>query len=151
MGSWQPERLRYSRIVYAQSKSFRGYRLREFGAQGGFQGMPRQGGALDARRVIAHAAEDDQLAQVLADGGIGGQQLVELLQQLERFLAGFTLEALGHQGGRSGGDGAAGANEADVHDDVVFHFDEELQLVAAERIVAIGLRSEEHTAELQQP
>src|SRR5450830_1307427 len=121
MGSWQPERLRYSRIVYAQSKlcggrivygqskSFRGYRLRKLGAQGGFQGMPRQGGALDARRVIAHAAEDDQLAQVLADGGIGGQQLVELLQQLERFLAGFTLEALGHQGGRSRGDGAAGA------------------------------------------
>ena len=34
---------------------------------------------------------------------------------------------------------AAGADETDVDDDVVFHFDEELQLVAAERIVAIGL------------
>src|ERR1035437_7470555 len=158
-GGTQPERLRYgggrrsSLRGYRRSprtwrrekygggpkSSFRGYRLGDLGAQCGFQGMPRQGGALDARRVIAHAAEDDQLAQVLADGGVGGQQLVELLQQLERFLAGFTLEALGHQGGRSRGDGAAGANEADVHDDVVFHFDEQLQLVAAERIVAIGL------------
>ena len=64
---------------------------------------------------------------------------MELFEQLEGFGAGLALEALGHQGGRRGGDGAAGADEADVDDDVVFDFDEELQLVAAERIIAIGL------------
>src|SRR6185369_12449529 len=101
--------------------------------------MPGQGGALDAGRIIAHPAEDDQFAEVLADGGIGGQELVELFEQLERLLTGFALEALGHQGRGSGGDGASRTDEADIYDDVVFHFDEELELVAAERIVAIGL------------
>src|ERR1022692_1967636 len=101
--------------------------------------MPREVGALDARRVIAHAAEDDQLAEVLADGSVGGQQLVELVEQFERFLAGLALEAFGHQGRGSRGDGAARTDKADVDDDVVLHLDEELQLVAAERIVAIGL------------
>ena len=60
----------------------------QLGGQRGFQGVPGQRGAFDARRIIAHAAEDDQFAEVLADGGIGGQELVEFLQQLERFLAG---------------------------------------------------------------
>src|SRR5664279_2430734 len=85
--------------------SFRAYRLCDLGAESGFQGMPRQRGALDARRVIAHAAEDDQFAEVLADGGIGGQQFVKLLQELECFLAGLAFETFGHQGRGSGGDG----------------------------------------------
>ena len=61
--------------------------------------MPGEGRALDARRVVAHPAEDYELAKILADGGIGGEQFVEFVEQLEGFLAGLALEALGHQGG----------------------------------------------------
>src|ERR1035438_7098550 len=138
-GTHADQGVRPTSAVAVARGSFRAHRLREPGAQGGLQRMPRQGGALDARRVIAHAAEDHQLAQILADGRIGGQQLVELVEQLERFRAGLALEALRHQRRRSRGDGAPRALEAHIHDDLVFHFDVELELVAAERIVAIGL------------
>src|SRR3712207_8609819 len=42
---------------------------------------------------------------------VGGQEVVELVQDLERFLAGLALEAFGHQRRGGGRDRASGRSE----------------------------------------
>ena len=104
-----------------------------------FKRVPRQGRALDARRIIAHAAEDHEFAEVLADGGIGGQQLVELVEHLERFVAGLPLRLSVISDADAVEMAQPEPTKLTSTDDIVLNLDEQLQLVAAERIVAIGL------------
>src|SRR5579883_2931050 len=101
--------------------------------------MPGEGRTFDARRILPHAAKDNQLAQIAADGRIGRQKVVELIHQLHSLFARFSLQAFGHERGRSGGDGAAGAFETGILDDVSIHLQIQLELIAAQRVIAFGL------------
>src|SRR6185295_13462603 len=104
------------------------------------QGMPHQGGALDAHRKLAHAAEDGELAELRRPlAGSRGDQRVEILEQGAGRFDGAALERLRHQRGRRGRDGAAGALEGDVADAAVLEVEEHGHLVAAERVVPFRL------------
>ena len=52
--------------------------------------------------------------------------------------AGFSLCSLGQQGGGGLGNAAAGADEAGVLDGLAFEREEQLELIAAQGVVALG-------------
>src|SRR5919106_5180025 len=106
--------------------------------QRGFEGMPREGGAFDADGELAHPGEHGELAQRAGISLTAGDQAVEALEQRVRLGHGLALERLGHQRGRGGRDGAPGALERDVLHAVSRDVEEDLQAVAAERIVPHG-------------
>src|SRR5215212_7060180 len=69
--------------------------------ESGLQGVPGEGSALDPHRVLAHAAQDGELADVRVRLSLR-HQLVEVVEQRARLLHPLALERLGHQRGRGG-------------------------------------------------
>src|SRR6202035_1149626 len=107
----------------------------------GFHRVPGERRALDPHRVLAHAGEDCQLAEV----GVGasrrrgrlGDEAVEAGEEVARLRDGLALERVGHQRGGGGRDRAAAAFKRDVPDHLVLDVEIEGDLVAAQRVVAL--------------
>lgn len=144
----RPPSWRLSFRVFRVFRVFRGsdsgsgiFRLRRdrlpFALERGHERMPRQDGTLDARREFIHAGKDRQLAHIALHLA-AGDHLVHLLEHCLQFGLGLALGMLGQQGGRRFGNAAPGAQKADVFDPVAFHREEKLELVAAQRVVALG-------------
>src|SRR6266850_3633309 len=105
--------------------------------ESGTQRMPGQGGALHARGKLPDAGEHGELAQLLGiDFALGSlaDHRVDPLEERFRLRLGLLLQGGRHQRGRSLGDGAAGALEADVLDHVAGELQVQRDLIAAERI-----------------
>ena len=98
--------------------------------------MPRENRAFHARRKFVHARKHSQLADIAFDFP-SGDHFVDLLERLLSVGLLFSLEALSEQGRRGLGNAATVADEADVFDNVSFHREVELQLIAAQRIVSL--------------
>ncbi len=99
--------------------------------------MPGQDGALDPRREFVDTGKNFEFAH-LANHPAGHDHFMDLVENLLHLGLGFAFDALGQQRGGGLGDAAAGADEADVLDDIAFGQQEEFQLVAAERVMALG-------------
>ena len=101
--------------------------------------MPGQRGALHARRIIAHAAEHHQLAEIFGCRRIGGEQFVEFVQQVRPRRGFLPLSA----SVISEADAVEMAQPAPTKlasltiSPSIFRYS--LQLVAAQRIVALGI------------
>jgi len=65
---------------------------------------------------------------------------VDLIEQLLHLGPRLAFDTFGQERGGSFRDAATGAEEADVFDDLPVQRQEELQLVAAERVVALAER-----------
>src|SRR6185437_751371 len=119
----------------------RGDRARGLGllGQGLVERVPSQAGALDARRILAHAGEGAQLAQAGIRLGFAGDQLMELLEQGLGLGARLALDRVGEQRGGSGRDGAARALELHLPHPVALERHPEREPVAAEAVEALGL------------
>src|SRR5687768_1910616 len=105
------------------------------------QGVPAEAGALHADGELRDAAEDGELAEGRRIGrGGAGHEGVELPEEPHDLLATLPLHRGGHHRGARLADGAARAEEAHVRDGVVVpELEPDGELVAAERIVALGL------------
>jgi hypothetical protein len=103
-----------------------------------FQRVPGQRGALDARRVIAHAAEHHQLAEFAspANRWSAGRGTLQQLEASSRFCPSGSRSSAMPTRWRW----RSPRPRSWRLDDVAIHLHVELQLVAAERIVAFGLR-----------
>jgi hypothetical protein len=103
--------------------------------------VPGQRGALDPRGKLGDASKNGHLAKV---GGSGcfifaGDQVVELLEELDGFRLGLALHHLRHHGSRRARDGAAGALEADLVNLVAVHIDIDRAAVSAQGVISLGL------------
>ena len=106
------------------------------------QRVPGERGALHPRRKILHPGEHLQLAEVARGrvGGLGaGEQRMHIAKQRLDVLDRLALDRLGHQRGRRGGDRAAVADEARLAHDAVLDLHIYGELVAAQRVVAVGV------------
>jgi hypothetical protein len=87
----------------------------------------------------ASLSRSDLVRLVVIVAAIGGDQLVEALEERLGLGLGLALDHLGHQRGRGHRDGAAAALEGGVLDDAVLQREVDGDLVAAERVVAARL------------
>ena len=107
---------------------------------GRFGGVPSEGRALDAHGKLAHPGEDGHLAQGLVIDGrvrVRGHHLLELLKQFDRLVGMLALEGGGHQRSRGFGNGAARPLKANVGNPLVGHVEIDVQVIAAQGIVAL--------------
>lgn len=123
--------------------SFRGYRsvAGAVGGKGLFERPPGEGGAFDALGEFPDALKELHVAKDF--GGfvfVMGEQMMKSGKERGDLFAGFAFGFEGHHGGRGLTDGAALTGEFDVFNAaVVGKFDEELDFIAAGRIVAMHL------------
>ena len=112
------------------------------GFEGASQRVPGEGGALHPHRKLPDAGEHRELAQLRRGrprrwalrSPWRGQRPKRARASSSR----LALERRGHQRGRGLGDGASGALEGDVGDAAVGELHVERELVAAQRVVALG-------------
>src|ERR1700690_3606089 len=130
-------RSRLMRLLAARFRIFRAHRV---GAafQGGVERMPGERRALDAHGEFLDALQHRQLADLAGLARVG-DQLVHVAEQGFRLFHALALDCLGHERGGGGGNGAAGALETGVDDAAVFYLQVHGELVAAQRVVAVGV------------
>src|ERR1700680_4637974 len=102
------------------------------------QRMPGQRRTFHTRRKLPNTSEHHQLAEVLRQWLICGQEVVELRQQSLGLANGFALQDLGHQRRRGGRNCAPGSLERHLVDHAVVFFEKDLALIPAQRVVAFG-------------
>jgi len=109
----------------------------------GHDSVPGEDGALHARGILVNAREHRQLAYVAFNLAIRNH-FVDLAEHCFHVGLGLAFRKFREQRRRRLRDATAGANEADVFDGPVVQREEELELVAAKRVVALrgttGLR-----------
>jgi hypothetical protein len=116
-------------------------RNRAFSFERGVHRVPGKARAFDARGKVAHPGENRQTAQMVRRRFLiqfARHHPVKLVKERFRFLFALALDALRHHAGGGLRDGATGALEADIFDNFVFQLQIDRQLVAAERVIALG-------------
>src|SRR5262245_14641750 len=106
--------------------------------RGGPEGVPGQGGAFHADRVLRDVLERDEFAEPLRlrfRVEPAREQVMKRGEQGLGFGARLALEQLGHDGGGCRGNGAALALEADVLDHVAVELQVDGEPVAAQVVV----------------
>ena len=103
--------------------------------------VPREAGAFDARRKLAHAREDFQATQLvrrLLFVQLAEHHAMKFIEQGLDFRVRLALYALRHHARRRFRDRAARSFKAHVLDHIVFDEQIHSQLIAAEWIDALG-------------
>jgi hypothetical protein len=105
--------------------------------------VPREARALDASWVVAHPGEDLEPPEVVVGLRVelAHHELVELVVEHARLVDRLSLDVDRQHRSRGLRDGAPRPDEADLLDEAArVDLDEELELVAAEWVVALGHR-----------
>ena len=108
--------------------------------KGGVQRVPTEARAFHSCGELAHAGKRRELAKILGRWGVGcgGERLVyPPVERLDRSFV-HPFNCFGHEGRRCGGDRTAAPFETDVLDTVAIELQRDGELVAAQRVVAVG-------------
>src|SRR5581483_5904870 len=105
--------------------------------EGGLEGVPGEGRALDADRKLAHAGEDLQLVEALR-APLAGHHVVEAREERLDLRLRPALDRLAHEGRGRRRDGTARAGPSEVLEPVAGGLHGHGDLVAAEGVVPRG-------------
>src|SRR5215475_10202520 len=103
--------------------------------------MPRECRTLHAHGKLADAGKDLQLPEMVwlrLFVERARYHAMKFVEQLLGFLPGLSLHRLRHHAGRGFRDGAPRALETDIPELIVLNVEIDVQLIAAERVIAFG-------------
>ena len=103
--------------------------------------VPRERGAFDTNRKLAHAREYLQIAEAVRGGlfiQFAGYHAVKLTEEFLCLLFALSLHRLGHHTGSGFGNRTPGAFEAYFLHRVLFQMQIDRQLIAAEGVETLG-------------
>src|SRR5690606_21166707 len=110
--------------------------------EGGLEGVPGERGALDPHRKLPHAGKDRELAQFVEIGGLLAgcrEHRLKASEKPERLDHTVLADGFGHQRCRCLRNRASAAGEPHVADDIGVNAHLDMNPIAAERVVALGL------------
>ena len=113
--------------------------------EGGVEGMPGEGGALDAHGVVPYSREGHKILLVLRGnvaerrGFFGCEELVKGFIKRIHLRNRKPFDQSGHDGGRGFTNSAALTLKSDIGNNFILYPQRKVYLIAAEGVIALGV------------